>query len=335
MAESPKQVPQRLTKDVREVIKEISKAPFGRASKPNKSQPMLTIAETEQAKEAAKKVSPVTIKKEAARLTPAEKDKAIKQIAKEGGISYAKAKEKLRNQLATAPKLTPVKQPTVTLPSGIPLRQEVADVAARAVSYRGKTIFLTPGQIKALGLVVDYPESSFVGGEVKTRTQYERITNITPIARQIQDTQASKEAVRLSLGAAQDWQNQARAAALNPEVRNPAEALGKTAPDSAKAEAYAERLFQKAIKELSKEEKKRIKLIIEEENRRAVKVARSNVGARMDVQNVKRASYTPVINNLSRGFNAGGLIGLGMSVFLSYKQMGQQMEQEKLQQTMN
>ena len=98
-----------LNKDVKEVIKEISKAPFGRASKPNKSKPMLTIAETLEAKEAQTKAAPVTIKKPAAELTAKEKDKAIKQIAKERGISYNQAKEALRKELTVAPKATPVK----------------------------------------------------------------------------------------------------------------------------------------------------------------------------------------------------------------------------------
>ena len=95
-----------INKDVKEVIKEISKAPFGRASKPNKSKPMLTIAETLEAKEAQTKAAPVTIKKPAAELTAKEKDKAIKQIAKERGISYNQAKEALRKELTvTFPRL--------------------------------------------------------------------------------------------------------------------------------------------------------------------------------------------------------------------------------------
>jgi hypothetical protein len=248
-----------INKDVKEVIKEISKAPFGKASKPDKSRPMLTLAETEKTKEAAKKVSPVTVKKKAAKLTAKEKDKAIKQIAKERGISYNQAKEALRKELTVAPKATPVKQPTVTLPKGIPFRSEVEDVAPRAVSYKGKTVYLTPGQIKAMGLVADYPESTFVGGEVKPKTQYEKITGMSPLSRQIKDVESVKEETRLRAEAAKNWSDQARAAATNPQVRNPAEALGKATPDSAKAEAYAERLFQKAYKELLPKERKEYK----------------------------------------------------------------------------
>jgi hypothetical protein len=230
-----------LNKDVKKVIKEISKPPFGlrRASQPDKSRPMLTIAETLETKEAQTKTSPVTVKKKGANLTPAEKDKAIKQIAKERGISYNQAKETLRKELTVAPKATPVKQPTVILPKGIPFRPEIEDVAPRAVSYKGKTIYLTPGQIKAMGLVVDYPESTFVGGEVKPKTQYERITGISPLSREIKDVESVKAETRLRAEAAKDWSNQARAAATNPQVRNPADALakGKVSPDSAKADA--------------------------------------------------------------------------------------------------
>jgi hypothetical protein len=110
------------------------------------------------------------------------------------------------------------------LPKGIPFRPEIEDVAPRAVSYKGKTIYLTPGQIKAMGLVVDYPESTFVGGEVKPKTQYERITGISPLSREIKDVESVKAETRLRAEAAKDWSNQARAAATNPQVRNPAEA---------------------------------------------------------------------------------------------------------------
>jgi hypothetical protein len=499
-----------LNKDVKEVIKEISKAPFGKASKPDKSRPMLTLAETEKTKEAAKKVSPVTVKKKAANLTAAEKDKAIKQIAKERGISYNQAKEALRTELSRAPnpiikqqplqykntekvsggnggkgtpigdakdikmrsvanfaivelentrrqslggmsniidksksssettlrevgpvpkdadlrgktivlarngklankplrpetidqitkavkagarfvvgdmpgvdskfvkllndlkanytvyhtgdkprfaqeevvisrKPTSIKQPTVILPKGIPFRSEIEDVAPRAVSYKGKTIYLTPGQIKAMGLVADYPESTFVGGEVKPKTQYEKITGMSPLSRQIKDVESVKEETRLRAEAAKDWSDQARAAATNPEVRNPAEALGKATPDSAKAEAYAERLFQKAYKELSPKERKDIKIIIEEENRKAQKVTRSTVGAKMDEQKVVRpgvkryrykGSTPPIVPKIPIPKIIGplGFIGMAAEMFFSYKLMAQQEQQRLLQETMN
>ncbi len=346
-----------LNKDVKEVIKEISKAPFGRASKPDKSRPMLTVAETLETKEAQTKAAPVTIKKPAAKLTAKEKDKAIKQIAKERGISYNQAKEVLRKELVTAPKATPVKQPTVTLPKGIPFRSEVEDVAPRAVTYKGKVIYLTPGQIKAMGLTADYPESTFVGGEIKPKTQYERITGISPLSRQIKDVESVKEEARLRAEALNDWNNQARAAATNPEVRSPAEALGKATPDSAKAESYAERLFQKAYKELSPKERKDIKIIIEEENRRAQKVTRSTVGAQMDKDKVVRQGTTgyyvkedgtpararvtgpvpriPLPPSQLGGLNALGFIGMAAGAFFNYKLMLQQDAQRLQQEAMN
>ncbi len=174
------------------------------AVKDDKSRPMLTVAETLETKEAQTKAAPVTIKKPAAKLTAKEKDKAIKQIAKERGISYNQAKEALRKELATSPKATPVKQPTVSLPKGIPFRSEIEDVAPRAVTYKGKVVYLTPGQIKAMGLVADYPESTFVGGEIKPKTQYERITGISPLSRQIKDVESVKEEARLRAEALND-----------------------------------------------------------------------------------------------------------------------------------
>jgi hypothetical protein len=498
-----------LNKDVKEVIKEISKAPFGRASKPDKSRPMLTLAETEEAKEAAKKVSPITVKKKAAKLTSAEKDKAIKQIAKERGISYNQAKEALRKELSRAPesvskqqpleykktekvsggnegkgtptgdakdikmrsianfaiveledtkrqslggmsniieasksssettlrelgavpkdadlrgktimlarngklsgkplrpetidqitkavkagarfvvgdmpgvdskfvnllnqlkadytvyhtgdkprfaqeevvtsrKPTFVKQPEFIAGKAIPTRQEVEDVGARAVKYKGKTIYLTPGQIKQLGLPVDYPETTFGNLFGEDRSQAKKAQDI--LNREIKDAESVKEEIRLRAEAAKDWSNQARAAATNPEVRNPAEALGKATPDSAKAESYAERLFQKAYKELSPKERKDIKIIIEEENRRAQKVTRSTVGAQMDEQKVvrpgvKKYRYSPKPGPVSRiplpplgGLNVLGAIGFAASAFFNYKLMLQQEVERQQQEAMN
>ncbi|NDC49538.1 MAG: hypothetical protein EBZ61_10765 [Micrococcales bacterium] len=344
-----------LNKDVKEVIKEISKAPFGRASKPDKSRPMLTLAETEKAKEAAKKVSPITVKKEAAKLTSAEKDKAIKQIAKERGISYNQAKEALRKELATAPKATPVKQPTVTLPKGIPFRSEIEDIAPRAVTYKGKVIYLTPGQIKQLGLPVDYPETTFGNLFGEDRSQAKKAQDI--LNREIKDAESVKEEIKLRAEAAKDWSNQARAAATNPQVRDPLEALGKATPDSAKAEAYAERLFQKAYKELSPNERKSIKIIIKEEASRAQKVTRSVVGAQMDKDKVVRQGTTgyyikedgtpararvtgpvpriPLPPSQLGGLNVLGAIGFAASAFFNYKLMLQQEVERQQQEAMN
>jgi hypothetical protein len=347
-----------LNKDVKKVIKEISKPPFGlrRASQPDKSRPMLTIAETLETKEAQTKTSPVTVKKKGANLTPAEKDKAIKQIAKERGISYNQAKETLRKELTVAPKATPVKQPTVILPKGIPFRPEIEDVAPRAVSYKGKTIYLTPGQIKAMGLVVDYPESTFVGGEVKPKTQYERITGISPLSREIKDVESVKAETRLRAEAAKDWSNQARAAALNPQVRNPADALakGKVSPDSSKAVAFAEelanKLYDKEYKLLTSKERARVQkeitIITAEDNRNKQKVTRSVVGAQMDEQKVVRSevkrykykgSTPPIVPKIPIPKIIGplGYIGMAAEMFFSYKLMLQQDAERRQQEAMN
>ena len=363
-----------LNKDLTEVIKEISKAPFGRPS--SKSGPKLKKALPPVEQKELQERLEVRIKKEGVKLTPAEKDKAIKQIAKERGISYNQAKEALRKELTVAPKATPVKQPTVTLPKGIPFRSEVEDVAPRAVSYKGKTIYLTPGQITAMGLKPDIlpstslkgltvgalPEDTYltkgeqsfltqekmkVASDAATETRYRDFLGVE--SRAARDAQATLDADRLRAEAAKDWSNQARAAATNPQVRNPAETLGKATPDSAKAESYAERLYSKAYKELSPKERKDIKIIIEEENRKAQKVTRSTVGAKMDEQKVvrpgvKKYRYSPKPGAVTRiplppsqlgGLNALGFIGMAAGAFFNYKLMLQQDAQRRQQEAMN
>jgi len=325
MAESPKKVPQRLNKDVREVIKEMSKAPFGTPGKVNKT-PMLTVAETEEIKAKAKVPPILEIKKEPLKLTPKQKEARIKEISKERGISYSKAKEVLRKELATAPKSTAVKQPEITLAKAIPTRQEVEDVSTRAVKYKGKTIYLTPGQIKQLGLPVDYPETTFGNLFGEDKAQAKKAEDL--LNREIKDVKSIKESNMLREEAAKDWSNQARAAATNPQVRDPLEALGKATPDSAKAESYAERLYQKAYKELSSQERKRIKIIIEEDARRAAKATQSTVGRKMDVKGIKRGSYVPPFIKSPGGLGALGFVGFAANAFFSYKLMLQEAEQE-------
>jgi len=489
MAESPKKVPQRLNKDVREVIKEMSKAPFGRPGKVNKT-PMLTVAETEEIKAKAKVPPILEIKKEPLKLTPKQKEARIKEISKERGISYSKAKEVLRKELSRAPesvskqqpleykktekvsggnegkgtptgdakdikmrsvanfaiveledtkrqslsvmsniieasksssettlrevgpvtkdadlrgktimlarngklsgkplrpetidqitkavkagarfvvgdmpgvdskfvnllnqlkadytvyhtgdkprfaqeevvtsrKPTLVKQPEFIAGKAIPTRQEVEDVSTRAVKYKGKTIYLTPGQIKQLGLPVDYPKTTFGNLFGEDKAQAKKAEDL--LNREIKDVKSIKESNMLREEAAKDWSNQARAAATNPQVRDPLEALGKATPDSAKAESYAERLYQKAYKELSIQERKRIKIIIEEDARRAAKATQSTVGREMDVKGIKRGSYVPPFIKSPGGLGALGFVGFAANAFFSYKLMLQEAEQE-------
>ena len=241
------------------------------------------------------------------------------------------------------------------MPKGIPFRSEIEDVAPRAVSYKGKIIYLTPGQITALGLKPDIlpstslkgltvgalPEDTYltkgeqsfltqekmkVASDAATEARYRDFLGVE--SRAIRDAQAASDAERLRDEAAKDWSNQARAAATNPEVRNPAEALGKATPDSAKAESYAERLYQKAYKELSSQERKRIKIIIEEDARRAAKATQSTVGREMDVKGIKRGSYVPPFIKSPGGLGALNFVGFAANAFFSYKLMLQEAEQE-------
>ena len=290
MAKPPKKVTSRLSKDVRDVLREMSQHPTGMPRKIAKS-PQLTAAEAEAAKQAAKKVQPLTIKQWGKKLTPAEIEKAAKIISKERGISVAKAKEQLWKEL----KNPPLTKPTVSAPTfiskKIPTRQEFESMGYRAVKYKGQTVWLSPGQLKNIDKGTSGPIP---------RTQYEQITNITPERRKIIDQQAAKQELQLRLEAIRDWENQQKASKINKEVRPPAEAAKGASPVSSKAENYAERLYQKSFKTLTPNERKKIQMIIEEEARRAQRATSSVVG-----KNVKRNSFTPT------GGLPGGVIGFG------------------------
>lgn len=315
MAENPKKVVPRLNKDVREVIREMSKAPFGKPKKPSDS-PKLTTAEAEY--EASKRSTkrPLYIKREGKKLTPKQLDKIAARISRERGIAFNQAKELLWKELSKAPISKDVKQPGVMLSKAIPTREQLESTGYRAVKYQGKIIFLSPGQVKevAKGLGIDV---EFKGGQdnlfdEKPKGIYERSFRLSPEGRAAADRAAAAEAERLRVEAIKDWEAQARAAQTDPRVRPPAETLNKPSPASPQAEAYADRLYKKAYQQLTPKERKAIKIIIEEEARRAARATSSKVG-----QGVKRP-LPPIVNNPA----IGGLFGIASVVgaITSYKQ---------------
>lgn len=343
MAKSPKKVPQRLTADMREAIREMSKAPFGSAGKPSKF-PQLTTAEAEELKAKAQKVQPLTIKREGVKLTPEQLDKVAKRVSKEKGISFNQAKELLWEELSKSPISKDVKQPGTMLSKKIPTREQFESEGYRAVKYQGKVIYLSPAQVKQvakdLGVPIEkspaiplkpsegvrasaLPEETFLtkqeqafltqekikaAGAAAEESRFRGIDKLSPEARAIQDRRAAAEAERLRSEAIRDWENQARAAQVNPEVRKPSEALNKPSPTSVKAENYANRLYEKAFQQLSKQERKAIQMIIEEEARRAQKASGSKISENMAKQNIRRGSFKPTIVP-KPDFTGGGAIG--------------------------
>lgn len=343
MANSPKKIPQRLTADMREAIREMSKAPFGSAGKPSKF-PQLTTAEAEELKAKAQKVQPLTIKREGVKLTPEQLDKVAKRVSKEKGISFNQAKELLWKELSKSPISKDVKQPGTMLSKKIPTREQFESEGYRAVKYQGKVIYLSPAQVKQiakdLGVPIEkspaiplkpsegvrvsaLPEETFLtkqeqafltqekikaAGVAAEESRFRGIDKLSPEARAIQDRRAAAEAERLRSEAIRDWENQARAAQVNPEVRKPSEALNKPSPASAKAENYANRLYEKAFQQLSKQERKAIQMIIEEEARRAQKASSSKISENMAKQNIRRGSFKPTIVPKPKFFG-GGIIG--------------------------
>lgn len=352
MAKTPKKVTPRLSKDVREVISEMSKAPHGRPKKPSDF-PKLTTAETEKIKAEQNKKQPLYIKREGKNLTAKQLDSIAKSISRERGISFNQAKELLWKELSKSPIAKDVKQPGVILSKKIPTREELESTGYRAVKYQGKTVYLSPAQVKQvakdLGVPVEFtskvsfkdakvsaiPKETFLTEEQKTyltqekikaagiaaeESRYKGIDKLSPEARAVADRKAAAEAERLRSEAMRDWQTQAKAAQIDKKVRPPAEALGKPSPASPQAEAYADRLYKKAYQQLSPNERKAIKIIIEEEARRAAKATSSKVG-----QGIKRPM--PPIG----GAAVSGLLGIGSIVgaVATYKQAMQQAVLEK------
>lgn len=352
MAKSPKKIPQRLTADMREAIREMSKAPFGTAGKPKKF-PQLTTAEAEELKARTQKVQPLTIKREGVKLTPEQLDKVAKKVSKEKGISFNQAKELLWKELSKTPISKDVKQPGTMLSKKIPTREQFESEGYRAVKYQGKVIYLSPAQVKQvakdLGIPIDkapaiplkpsegvrvsaIPEETFLTKQEQTfltqekikaagvaaeESRFRGIDKLSPEARAVQDRKAAAEADRLRSEAIRDWENQARASQVDPMVRKPSEMLNKPSPASAKAENYAERLYQKAFQQLSKQERKAIQIIVEEEARRAQKASSSKISENMAKQNIRRGSFQPTTvpkPDFTGGGTIGGLLGIAGAV---------------------
>jgi len=301
MAKSPKKITPRLSKDIRDVLREMSQHPTGMPRKVAKN-PQLTPAEIAEAKRLREKKQPLTIKQWGKKLSPEEIQKTIKAISKQRGITIAKAKETFWKELKNPPLVSKPSNQIRISGKKIPTRQEFEQLGYRAVKYNGQTIFLSPAQIKQAakdaGIRVNFPGGQPVNKS--GRSTYEQITGITPERRKIIDQNAAKQELQLRLEAIRDWENQQKASKINKEVRPPAEAAKGASPTSAKAESYAERLYQKAFSTLSKQERKQIQMIIEEEARRARRATQSVTG-----KNVRRNSFTP------KGVLPGGVIGLG------------------------
>lgn len=298
MPKPPKKIIPRNSKDIRDVLREMSQHPTGMPRKVPRT-PRYTPAEKAEIERALKKVLPIHILKNPEKLTYQQLDNVKEELSKIRGRNIALSKEILWKELKTPPKSGgPVK--TVFLSKNIPTRQELENAGYRAVKYRGQTVFLSPAQIKEIKKI--YGDSE----PMPRRTMYEQITNITPERRALYDKAAAKEAIALDIEARNSWKIQQKDAKLKPQlVRDPVEGLNKTSPISAKAEAYAERLFQKAYKVLTPNERKSIKMIIEEEARRAAKAAASVVGRK----NIRRDSFLPTSIPLGGiGSLGGGLI---------------------------
>lgn len=329
MAKPPKKITPRLTADMRQAIRDMSKAPFGKPGKVTKF-PQLTTVEAEELKARETKKEPLYIKREGRQLTAKQIDNIAQQISRERGIAFNQAKELLWEELSKAPISKDVKQPGVMLSKAIPTREQFESTGYRAVQYQGKTIYLSPAQVKKvakdLGVKVEFKDgASNLFGE-STKNQYEKITGISPEARAVQDRKAAAESERLRSEAIKDWEAQARAAETNERIRKPAEAIGKPSPTSPKAEAYADRLYQKAFQQLTPKERKAIQMIIEQEARNASKAQSSVVG-----KGVTRGSYKPPTVPLPK-FNGGGILGFAGVVLegvLSYKQMLAEQERRK------
>ena len=231
MARTPKILP----KDIRDAIREMSKHPTGMPRKVKGRSPQ-QLSATEKAE--------VTKRKPVIKTTVPPK-----VIAKKRSETAQQRKENLKNLKKTPPKKS-VRQPIV-LSKKIPTRQEL-EANLRAVKYKGKTLYLTPAQIKKIakgaGIKVDFPKGSEVNlFKELPKGIFERETGLSPEARAAKDRIAAKDADTARKVAEAEWQRQLALHKRNPQkYRHPNAKL--IDPTSATAEARARKLLEEELR---------------------------------------------------------------------------------------
>ena len=217
---------------VRRIVKEMDQPPFGSRKRTRVSQKRLVARST---KDTPPKSGPV-------KRTQTGVKKTRSTIAAEKEQRKDVRLEVMQERLKKPTKVSkPAPSKKILLPRGIPLRDEVTGTGLRGVMYRGRLIYLSPGQITALTKAgkLDMPKVA-----TPDRQQIlKRDLNLTPQARARLDAEEARLAREANLSASKQYKE----SKVNPRVQNPM--------DEAKANLTIKKLADERMKAIIRYEK--------------------------------------------------------------------------------
>lgn len=206
------------TGDVARALREMSQPPGNARQRPIWKQKKLV---TRMRGENPPKGSRVKVSRGMTKL-----EKAMAQATKE-----RPNREKLK--MSPPAKKRAAKPSSIVISKRIPTKAEVRDIGLRAVQYRGRVIYLTPAQIKAIESrtpkgtpqnIYNFPDSfkKYLPSYRITADILGRELNLTPTARARLDADEARRAAMLEEEARLDYKRQVQESKRNPRVQHPA-----------------------------------------------------------------------------------------------------------------
>lgn len=191
---------------VRRIVKEMDQPPFGSRKRTRVSQKKLVARST---KDTPPKSGPVKrtqtgVKKTQSTLTAERAQRAQMRL------------ERMSQRLQRPTKVSkPASSKKILLPRGIPLRDEVTGTGLRGIMYRGRLVYLSPGQITALTKSgkLDMPKVATPDRQQILKRDF----NLTPQARARFDAEEARLAREANLAASKQYKE----SKVNPRVQNP------------------------------------------------------------------------------------------------------------------
>jgi hypothetical protein len=225
---------------VRGIVKEMNQPPFGSRKRTRVSQKKLVARGS---RDPIPKSGKVQKTQTGIKKTPST---IAAERAQRGQMRLKRLAERLQ-QPAKQAKAAPTQR--INLPRGIPTREQVTGTGQRGVMYRGRLVYLTPGQITALQnsgkLETTRPATP------DTRQILKREMNLTPQARARLDAEEARLAREAQLSANKQYEESKR----NRRIQNPMrEPQARRIAEQQAAEGI--KAIQKAEKEKARRQKK-------------------------------------------------------------------------------
>lgn len=228
---------------LRGIVREMDKPPFNARKRTRVSQKGLVTRTTKQEKS---KSGPVKRTQTGVKKTPST---IAAERAQRGQMRLKRMAERLQQP---AKRATTAPTQKITLPRGIPTKEQVSGTGLRGVMYRGRLVYLTPGQITALTKSgkIDAPRAITTEGKQILR----RELNLTPQARARLDAEEARLAREARVSANKQYEESLR----NRRVQNPMrEPQARRIAEQQVAEGL--KAIQKAEKEKARRQKKPLK----------------------------------------------------------------------------